>query len=136
MGSDMKTLASATGVDGGKLTFFNNDPLLAGLAVGSKGAISYTTVFPFVQQMQQAFAASDFNKARDLQRTIFKYDAIISKYGGKAGARALPEVFEPQLVMGQPRAPLTGLPAADMPKLRQDLIAAGFLKQSNNPQVV
>jgi len=134
--SDMKTLASATGVEGGKLTFFNNDPLLAGLAVGSKGAISYTTVFPLARQMQLAFAASDFSKARDLQRTIFKYDAIISKYGGKAAARALPEVFEPTLIMGPPRAPLTGLGSQDMPKLRQDLIDAGFLKQTDNQQIV
>merc|ERR1712050_557232 len=122
--SDMKTLAKATGVHNGELTFFNNDPLLAGLSVGSKGAISYTTIFPLARQMQQAFASTDFTKARDIQRIIFTYDEIISKYGGKACARALPGLFDSGIIMGSPRAPLTGLSSGDIPKLRKDLIAA------------
>lgn len=128
--SDMKTLAEATGVHNGDLTFFNNDPLLAGLSVGSKGAISYTTVFPLARKMQQAFASGDFKKAQAIQRSIFTYDGIISKYGGKAAARALPQVFDATVVMGPPRAPLAGLSAEDFPKLRHDLIEAGFLTPS------
>jgi N-acetylneuraminate lyase len=128
--SDMKMLTSATGVEGGRLTFFNNDPLLAGLAVGSKGAVSYTTVFPFARQMHQAFVAGDVQKAQKIQRKIFEYDSLISKYGGKAAARALPTIFAPDVVLGAPRAPLTGLPASDVPKLKKDLIAAGFLDNS------
>merc|ERR1712139_678941 len=59
---DMKTLTNATGVADGKLTFFNNDPLLAGLAAGSKGAISYTTIFPLARQMQRAFKAGQLEQ--------------------------------------------------------------------------
>lgn len=128
--SDMKTLISATGVEDGQLTFFNNDPLLAGLAAGSKGAISYTTVFPLARQMQEAFVVGDLQRAQQIQRKIFEYDSVISKYGGKAGARALPEIFSPAVILGPPRAPLTGLSAADMPKLKKDLIEAGFLNKS------
>lgn len=132
---DMKTLAKATGVKDGNLTFFNNDPLLAGLVVGSKGAISYTTVFPLARELEQAFSAGNFEQARKLQRTILKYDAIIGKYGGKAAARALPEVFDSAIKIGPPRAPLTGLPASDMPKLKADLVAAGFLTPIQDIQV-
>merc|ERR1719359_1776735 len=124
--SDMKTLTNATGVSH-DLTFFNNDPLLAGLAAGSKGAISYTTVFPLAREMQRAFAAGKMEDARHFQRKIFVYDSIVSKYGGKAGARALPEVFDADVRLGAPRPPLKGLPASEMPKLKHDLIAAGFL---------
>jgi len=134
--SDMKTLAQATGVHDGQLTFFNNDPLLAGLSVGSKGAISYTTVFPLARKMQQAFASGNFQEAQAVQRTIFAYDRIISKYGGKAAARALPQIFDATVVMGPPRAPLEGLAADDYPKLRNDLIAAGFLNSSVADYVV
>lgn len=126
--SDMITFTNATGVAGGNLTFFNNDPLLAGLVAGSKGAISYTTMFPLVRRMQRAFAAGLMETARQVQRSIFTYDNIVSKYGGKAAARALPEVFDAKVALGPPRAPLEGLPASKMPQLKHDLIAAGFLK--------
>jgi N-acetylneuraminate lyase len=132
---DMKTLAKATGVRDGKLFFFNNDPLLAGLAVGSKGAISFTTQFPLARSMQKAFSSGDLAGAQALQRSIFVYDGIIGKYGGKAAARALPQIFDAKIVMGLPRAPLTGLSSEDTPKLRNDLIAAGFLKQAD-PEIV
>merc|ERR1719231_474754 len=124
---DMKGLTSATGVSE-KLTFFNNAPLLAGLASGSKGAIAYTTMFPLAKKMSKLFNAGKFEQARSVEREILKYEGIVTAYGGKAGARALPQVFDPKLIMGMPRAPLEGLADSELPKLRQDLIKAGFLK--------
>lgn len=124
---DMKGLTSATGVSE-KLTFFNNAPLLAGLASGSKGAIAYTTMFPLAKKMSKLFNAGKFEQARSVEREILKYEGIVNAYGGKAGARALPQVFDSKLIMGMPRAPLEGLADSELPKLRQDLIKAGFLK--------
>ena len=67
--------------------------------------------------MQEAFVAGELQKAQHIQRKIFEYDALISKYGGKAAARALPEIFASEVILGAPRAPLTGLAASDGPKL-------------------
>jgi len=127
--SDMKTLVKATGVarPTGEYVLYNNDPLLAGLAVGSRGAISYTTIFPTVRKMQRAYSSADFASAQQHQRTVSKYDAIIAKFGGKPAARVLPQLFEPSILMGPPRAPLEPISPTDLEALRADLKEAGFL---------
>ena len=125
---DMKTLTLAAGVDGGKFVLYNNDPLLAGLASGSKGAISYTTIFPLARQMQQAFAAGDFARAQALQRSILAYDAIIGQFGGKPAARSLPGLFTDGAIrIGPPRSPLKVISDADLAGLKAALKAGGFL---------
>lgn len=128
--SNIEMLIKATGVANGTLSFFNNEPLLAGLAAGSKGAIGYTTMFPLIRRMQEAFAAGDLVKAQEIQRNIFAYNSLVSKYGGKAAARALPELFDAEVRLGAPRAPLRGLEESEYPNFRKDLISGGFLKPS------
>ena len=101
---DMKTLVRATGVtndnnlrDNGNVsstyTLYNNDPLLAGMVMGSKGAISYTNIFPLVAQMRAAFARGDMAAAQAVQRQVLQWDALISTFGGKSAARNLPLLF-------------------------------------------
>ena len=124
---DIKTLTAATGVAGGKFTLFNNDPLLAGLAVGSKGAISYTTIFPTVRKMEQAFTAGVLDKARELQRDVFVWDGIVGKFGGKAAARAIPGLFDPRVALGPPRPPLEDITPANLAGLKAALHSAGLL---------
>lgn len=128
--SDIQTLSKATGVatpSGGTYTLYQNDPLLAGLAVGTKGAISYTTIFPIVRQMATAFARGNFSEAQAQQRRIDTYDAIISKFGGKPAARVLPQIFEPRIAIGPPRAPLEVIADDDLEALQRALKGAGFL---------
>jgi dihydrodipicolinate synthase/N-acetylneuraminate lyase len=123
---DMTTLIKATGAAKDSFVFFNNDPLLAGMAAGSMGAISYTTIFPYVSHMRAAFEANDMATARDLQRTIFFYDDIVGKYGGKPAARVLPQLFG-GFTMGPPRAPLVEISPSDLIGLNASLVAAGFM---------
>jgi N-acetylneuraminate lyase len=123
---DMQTLTLATGAAKSSYVFFNNDPLLAGLAAGSMGAISYTTIFPYARKMQEAFSGGDFAKARDAERTIQEYSAIIGEYGGKPAARVLPLLFG-GVDLGSPRAPLLPIASADLSALNASLIQAGFL---------
>jgi N-acetylneuraminate lyase len=126
--SDMKVLTSATGVNHSSYVFFNNDPLLAGLASGSGGAISYTTIFPYVKQMQQAYAGGNFVEAQEVQRTILEYDAVVGSFGGKPAARVLPFLFN-GIDLGPPRPPLVAISDEKLAEFKATLIAKGFLKK-------
>lgn len=124
---DMKVLAAAAGVEGGKFTFYNNDPLLAGLAVGSDGAISYTTIFPLAREMEEAFSRGDQSTAMERQVSILAYDDIIGKFGGKPAARSLPGLFDPRIDLGPPRSPLKIISDDGLDGLKAALKDAGFL---------
>ena len=123
---DMNTLTSATGVADSSYTFFNNDPILAGLASGSSGAISYTTIFPYVKNLYDAFASGNYQKAQSYERTILKYDAIVGQYGGKPAARVLPLLLG-GVDLGPPRSPLVAITNENLIALKAALSAAGFL---------
>jgi len=123
---DMNTLTSATGVADSSYTFFNNDPILAGLASGSSGAISYTTIFPYVKKLYDAFASGNYQKAQSYERTILKYDAIVGQYGGKPAARVLPLLLG-GIDLGPPRSPLVAITNENLIALKAALSAAGFL---------
>ena len=123
---DMNTLTSATGVADSSYTFFNNDPILAGLASGSSGAISYTTIFPYVKNLYDAFASGNYQKAQSYERTILKYDAIVGQYGGKPAARVLPFLLG-GVDLGPPRSPLVAITNENLIALKAALSAAGFL---------
>ncbi len=127
---DMKVLAEAAGVADASFVLYNNDPLLTGLAVGSKGAISYTTIFPLARQMQQAYAKGNFAGAQQAQLSILAYDAIIGQFGGKPAARSLPGLFEPRIKIGPPRSPLKVISDDDLAGLKAALQSAGFLPKS------
>lgn len=128
--SDMKILTNATGVDNGTFTLFNNDPLLAGMVAGSKGAISYTTLFPMVRNMHVAYKNSDMGTARDIQRRLLEYDALIGKYGSKSAARNLPLIFK-NIDLGPPRPPLLPQTKDELNEFKQALVNAGFLPTSD-----
>ena len=132
--SKMKTLTNATGVAGGSYTLFNNDPLLAGMAAGSKGAISYTTIFPMVAEMRDAWQTSSFTKAREIQRKISEIGSLINAHGGKSAARILPALFSSspsKFDLGPPRPPLVGLTEAQAEAFRKDLVDHGFLPRTD-----
>ena len=120
----------AAGVADAGFTLYNNDPLLAGLAVGSKGAISYTTIFPLARQMQQAYAKGNFAGAQQAQLSILAYDAIIGQFGGKPAARSLPGLFDARIKIGPPRSPLKVISDDDLAGLKAALQSAGFLPKS------
>jgi len=124
---DMKTLVDATGVAAGAFTLFNNDPLLAGMVSGSKGAISYTNIFPLVQKMRQDYENHDMAAARDLQRKVIEWDVLVNQFGGKSAARNLPLLFG-KLDLGPPRAPLVGQTDAQLQEFKAALEAAGLLQ--------
>ena len=124
---DMNTFTNATGVENSSYTLFNNDPLLAGMAAGSKGAISYTTIFPMVQKMRAAYESGDMDAARKIERDIIEYGALINTYGAKSAARNLPKLFGgPDL--GPPRPPLVPQTPEQFNSFKAALEAAGFLQ--------
>ena len=127
--SNMKILTNATGIENGTFTLFNNDPLLAGMVAGSKGAISYTTLFPMVKNMHVAYESGDMDTARDIQRRLLEYDEIIGQYGSKSAARNLPLIFK-NIDLGPPRPPLLPQTKSEFNEFKQALVNAGFLPRS------
>ena len=55
---------------------------------GSKGAISYTTLFPMVKRMRMAYKDGDMGTAREIQRRLLEYDALINNFGGKCSTQS------------------------------------------------
>ena len=128
--SDMKTLTNASGVANASMTLFNNDPLLAGMVAGSKGAISYTNIFPMVRDMHAAFKSNAMEKAREIQRQILTIDMMVGKFGGKSAARNLPMLFGGP-ALGMPRPPLVGQSPAELAEFKAALESTGFLPKKN-----
>ena len=126
---DMKVLNNATGVNNGTFTLFNNDPLLAGMVAGSKGAISYTTLFPMVKRMRMAYKDGDMGTAREIQRRLLEYDALINNFGGKSAARNLPLIYK-NIDLGPPRPPLVPQTKDELDEFKAALANAGFLPSS------
>ena len=80
-----------------------------------------------VRQMQEAFDSANLVLARNLSLRIMAYEAIVGKFGGKPAARVLPQIFDPRIVIGPPRAPLEPIGHADYEALRAELKQAGYL---------
>jgi N-acetylneuraminate lyase len=101
--------------------FGRDELLLAGLAVGARGAIgsTYNYAAPVYHRMIAAFAAGDVATARDCQARAGKLIDAIRAYGEIPAAKAIMEMIG--VPCGPPRLPLVALTAERRAALRRDL---------------
>lgn len=103
--------------------FGRDEMLLAGLAMGAKGAIgsTYNYAAGIYHRLMEAFSAGDLAAARKWQDQAVKLVQILRRYGEIAAAKVIMEMRG--VVCGEPRLPLVGLSAEDRGRLRGEIDA-------------
>ncbi len=104
------------------ILFGRDEMLLAGLAIGVKGAIgsTYNYAAPVYQRMIKAFGAGDLATARGCQSKAIELIEILKKFGEIPAAKVIMEWQGVEC--GLPRAPLVGLTNIERNALRVDLL--------------
>jgi len=99
-----------------------------GLIMGAVGGVlSLADVFPEpCCNLYELGVAGKLKEGRDLQLQILKLNQMVSGKFGVAGVKAAMDLVG--FYGGPPRAPLLPLTAEEKKKLREDLIASGFMK--------
>ena len=125
---DLKNYLEAVSFDPQRfpVLYGRDETLLAGLALGAKGAIgsTYNYAAPIYQRMMRAFAAGDMTEARRQQLLSVKMIDVIIRYGGLPAGKAAMKLIG--LDCGGMRLPLRALDAAAEPRFKADMEAAGF----------
>jgi 4-hydroxy-2-oxoglutarate aldolase len=100
-----------------------------GLIMGAVGGVlSLADVFPeLCCNLYELGAAGKLKEGRDLQLQILKLNQMVSGKFGVAGVKAAMDLVG--FYGGPPRAPLLPLTTEEKKKLREDLIASGFMKE-------
>jgi 4-hydroxy-2-oxoglutarate aldolase len=100
-----------------------------GLIMGAVGGVlSLADVFPEpCCHLYELGAAGKLREGRDLQLQILKLNQMVSGKFGVAGVKAAMDLVG--FYGGPPRAPLPSLTTEEKKKLREDLIASGFMKE-------
>jgi len=100
-----------------------------GLIMGAVGGVlSLADVFPEpCCNLYELGAAGKLKEGRDLQLQILKLNQMVSGKFGVAGVKAAMDLVG--FHGGPPRAPLLPLTTEEKKKLREDLIASGFMKE-------
>jgi N-acetylneuraminate lyase len=106
----------------------NDECLLAGLALGAKGAVGSTYNFaaPIYQRVMRAFVANDFARARAEQMRSVQMIARIAADGYMASAKAVMKMLG--VDVGPARLPHSSLDAAQVKSLHTDLETMGFFE--------
>jgi len=100
-----------------------------GLLMGAIGGVlSLADVFPEpCCELYDLGVAGNLEEGRELQLQILKLNQMVSGKFGVAGVKAAMDFAG--FYGGPPRAPLPSLTTEEKKKLREDLIASGFLKE-------
>ena len=100
-----------------------------GLIMGAVGGVlSLADVFPEpCCNLYELGVAGKLKEGRDLQLQILKLNQMVSGKFGVAGVKAAMDLVG--FYGGPPRAPLPPLTAEEKKKLRENLIASGFMKE-------
>jgi 4-hydroxy-2-oxoglutarate aldolase len=100
-----------------------------GLIMGAVGGVlSLADVFPEpCCDLYELGVAGKLKEGRDLQLQILKLNQMVSGKFGVAGVKAAMDLVG--FYGGPPRAPLLPLTTEEKKKLREDLIASGFMKE-------
>jgi 4-hydroxy-2-oxoglutarate aldolase len=100
-----------------------------GLIMGAVGGVlSLADVFPEpCCDLYELGVAGKLKEGRDLQLQILKLNQMVSGKFGVAGVKAAMDLVG--FYGGPPRAPLLPLTTEEKKKLREDLVASGFMKQ-------
>jgi len=100
-----------------------------GLLMGAVGGVlSLANAFPdSCCELYDLFVAGRFEEAKRLQFRLLDLNQKVSGKSGVAGVKAAMDLAG--YSGGPPRAPLASLTAAEKEKLRQELVASGFLEK-------
>ncbi len=128
--SDLMDLGLCLALDGGKfdIIYGSDETLLAGLALGCKGAVgsSYNFAAPLYNQLIKAFNAGDLDEARALQqksRKLIQFVAGVTGSYHTVGKAIMGMLGVPS---GPMRPPLPTLLPEQEPVIREGLEALGF----------
>lgn len=110
------------------ILFGTDEALLAGLALGTRGAVGSTYNFaaPVYHRILAAFEAGDFDTARAWQRRSVALVRVIAAYGYAAAAKSVMALIG--VDCGPARLPLAALDERQVAALRRDLEALGFFE--------
>ncbi|HZZ57509.1 MAG TPA: dihydrodipicolinate synthase family protein [Opitutaceae bacterium] len=125
------TLAEAG--DNYDILFGRDEFLLAGLAMGAKGAVGSTYNYSarMYYKMMKDFAAGRRDQAREQQVRIQRCIVPLLKYGPLAAGKAVMGLIG--LDCGGPRPPLDRVTGKVLAALKADLEEAGFFKEAGRP---
>lgn len=116
--------------DGGAFDILHgsDETLLAGLALGARGAVGSTYNFaaPIYHRIMRAFAERDLETARAEQERSVRLVQAIGRYGYSAAAKAVMSLVG--VDCGPPRLPLRALEGEQVAALRDDLERLGFFE--------
>lgn len=108
------------------IVFGRDEILVAGLAIGARGAIgsTYNFMAPIFNEIIAAFEKGDLVTARDKQAAANAVIQIFIRYGGLPAGKAIMKLIG--LDCGPVRLPLRSLTEKQETQLRGELDAAGF----------
>jgi N-acetylneuraminate lyase len=119
-----------TTFDGGRLNvlFGRDEMLLAGLALGAKGAIGSTYCYaaPLYRRLWDAFDRGDLKTARREQARSVLMIQILRKYGGPRASKTFMKLVG--LDHGPVRLPLLALSEAEEGAMKRELEEIGFFE--------
>ncbi|WP_317195571.1 dihydrodipicolinate synthase family protein [Echinicola shivajiensis] len=105
-----------------------DETMLAGLAMGAKGAVgsTYNYAGSLYQEILLAFNNNEIEKARQLQEKSIEMISLFGKYGGAACGKAIMKICG--LDCGQFRLPVKQLKDQDYETLQRDLLSIDVLE--------
>ncbi len=125
---DMLDYSACLRFDGGRydILFGRDEMLLAGLALGAKGAIgsTYNYMAPIYLRAMDAFARGDIAAARAEQARATEIIAVMLRHGGLPAGKAMMAIAG--IDCGPVRPPLRDLDDARREALRSELVPLGF----------
>jgi N-acetylneuraminate lyase len=121
--------------EGGRfdMLFGRDEMLLAGLTVGTKGAVgsTYNYAAPIYTALIKAFEAGNLDEARRLQARSYALVEILVRHGGLPAQKAMMRLAG--LDCGPCRLPLRTLTPKQYETMAGELDAAGLLPFFNKP---
>lgn len=125
---DMLDFSACLRADGGRydILFGRDEMLLAGLALGAKGAIgsTYNYMAPLYHRAMEAFARGDIAAARSAQARAADIITVMLRHGGLPAGKAMMAIAG--IDCGPVRPPLHDLDATHRESLRLQLEPLGF----------
>ena len=123
----------AAEVAGGKyeMLFGRDEILLAGLALGARGAVGSTYNFaaPLYLRLIEAFNRGDLAAARKDQSRAMDFIEVLNRHGGMAAGKSAMKLIG--VDCGPMRLPLRSLSPAEESSLRAALAAIGFFEYAS-----
>jgi N-acetylneuraminate lyase len=125
---DIEVMQRCLAFDNGRynILFGVDEMLLSGLAAGCDGAVgsTYNFLAPLYHQVARDFEHGDLPAARAGQLKAAQLIAVIIRYHGNSGLKAVMTLAG--VPCGPPRLPLPPLTAPELARMREELTALGF----------